>query len=37
LLAERSLRTGEYVLPGVGQLVRAGRRTYIRRLSKAVK
>jgi len=37
LLAERSLRTGEYVLPGVGQLVRVGRRSYIRRLSKAAK
>lgn len=34
LLAERSLRTGEFVLPGVGQLVRVGGRTYIRRAAK---
>jgi hypothetical protein len=37
LLAEHSLKTGEFVLPGVGQLVRVGRRTHVRRAAKAVK
>jgi hypothetical protein len=37
LLAERSLKTGEFVLPGVSQLVGVGGRTYIRRAAKAAK